>query len=142
MYSQALAAVAMCLPTARQEEALAKAVAAEAGALVCDEQQRRVAVLVLHAGEGRVRRFVRGVERAELDKLVIAGDDQLADGIMRVVPVYQRGVVVVGPEGEALDDLGRRPDRGAHTGQCGRVQCGRVDETLRGGRVACRHDAR
>ena len=85
------------------EEALAEAVAAVGPAHLVAQQQHRVGVLVLHpAGHGD-RLLVAGVELAPLGQLLLARDDQLPDRVVRIVPVDQAEVVVVGAE-----DVARR----------------------------------
>ena len=80
------------------EQALAEAVAAVRPAHLVAQQQHRVGVLVLDAAGHGDRFLVAGVELAPLGQLLLARDDQLADGVGRVVPVDQAEVVVVGAE--------------------------------------------
>ena len=84
------------------EQALAEAVAAVRPAHLVAQQQHRVDVLVLHpAGDGD-RLLVAGVELAPLGQLLLARDDELADGVVRIVPVDEVEVVVVGAEDVAV----------------------------------------
>jgi hypothetical protein len=52
--------------------------------------------------------FLAGVELAPVVELLGSGDDELLDGVLRVVPVDQPEVVVVGAEDVTLLYLTRR----------------------------------
>jgi len=86
------------------EQALAEAVPAVCPADLVAQQQHGVRILVLHAVGDGGRRLVTGIQAAPVAEFVGPRDDQLADGIVRVIPINQAQVVVVGPERVTLLD--------------------------------------
>src|SRR5262245_16993969 len=80
------------------EESLAEAVAAVGGAHFGAQQESRVRILVLYAAHHGHPRLVRGVETPSLAKLLGVRNDETTDRVVRIAPVDQAEVVVVGAE--------------------------------------------
>ena len=126
--------IAKGLPVALQEQALAEAVPTVTGALVRDQHQSGVAVLVLKSIDHCVRSLVRCVRCPELEHLRGAGNDQLPDRITGVVPVDERGVVVGRLEGGLAWPIPWRTPSGAV--RYGRARQGACSQRKRAGRAA------
>ena len=87
------------------EQPLAKAEAAVRATDLADQQQHGRRVLVLGAVRHGHRLLVAGIQHTVFQQLVVVGNDDLADRVVRVVPVDQSHVIGVGSEDEALGDL-------------------------------------
>ena len=86
------------------EQPLAEAKAAVGAAYVVHEEQGRIAVLVFETGNFGVEFLEGGVQAAPFIQFVFARNDQLANRIVRVIPVDEALVIVVGTENELLLD--------------------------------------
>src|SRR5690606_34343212 len=86
------------------EEALAETVTAVGATNLVAKEEGRIAVLVLHALLHRDRGLVRCIELAPILELFHARDYELADGIVRIVPVDESEVIVVRAEDVLLGD--------------------------------------
>ena len=100
--SDHLVEMACDLLIGKADEPLAEAVAAIHGAAVGRQDQRALAVLMLHAGADRVARLAARVERAAHVRFKERRDAHLPDGVVRVVPIDQRKIIPRDGHGKRL----------------------------------------